>query len=140
MIASGRRKSIIFFIALGAGLSCLALLLYLSGVVLDWRAGHTDLLNVSIELLLGKLRFRMPPLSYKCRHLVGPNAESFQGIAAEGRHHGDVGSVATAGDQHPARPRRIAAWIKCIPAAIEISLKPSGKVAWWIGWLTPHVT
>ncbi len=39
MIGSGRRKSIIFFIALGIGMIVVALLLYLGGIVLDWRAG-----------------------------------------------------------------------------------------------------
>ena len=39
MIGSGRKKSIAFFIALGAGLILVALLLYLGGVVLNWRDG-----------------------------------------------------------------------------------------------------
>ncbi len=39
MIGSGRKKSIAFFIALGAGMILVALLLYLGGVVLNWRDG-----------------------------------------------------------------------------------------------------
>jgi len=39
MTGSGRRKSIVFFISLGAGLILVALLLYLGWVVLDWRDG-----------------------------------------------------------------------------------------------------
>jgi two-component system sensor histidine kinase SenX3 len=46
MIASGRRKSIVFFIALGVGLILVALLLYLSGVVLDWRVGVRVFLGI----------------------------------------------------------------------------------------------
>lgn len=46
MIASGRKKSIAFFIALGAGLILVALLLYLGGVVLDWRAGIRVFLGI----------------------------------------------------------------------------------------------
>jgi signal transduction histidine kinase len=39
MIGSGRKKSIAFFIALGAGLILVTILLYVGGVVLDWKAG-----------------------------------------------------------------------------------------------------
>src|SRR5690348_5400714 len=39
MIGSGRKKSIAFFIALGAGLILVTLLLYLGGVAFDWRQG-----------------------------------------------------------------------------------------------------
>ena len=39
MIGIGRKKSIAFFIALGAGLVVVTLLLYFGGLVLDWRAG-----------------------------------------------------------------------------------------------------
>lgn len=39
MIVAGRHKSITFFIALGAGLIAVTLLLYIGWVLLDWRAG-----------------------------------------------------------------------------------------------------
>ena len=39
MIGTGRKKSIAFFIALGAGMIVITLLLYLGGVVLDWHRG-----------------------------------------------------------------------------------------------------
>jgi signal transduction histidine kinase len=39
MVVAGRRKSIAFFIALGAGLIIFTLLLYVGWVLLDWRAG-----------------------------------------------------------------------------------------------------
>lgn len=47
MIGTGRKKSIAFFIALGAGLIVVTLLLYIGGVVLDWQRG--------IRLVLGVL-------------------------------------------------------------------------------------
>jgi len=47
MIGTGRKKTIAFFIALGAGLIVVTLLLYIGGVVLDWQRG--------IRLLLGIL-------------------------------------------------------------------------------------
>ncbi|MFL6415268.1 MAG: sensor histidine kinase, partial [Bryobacteraceae bacterium] len=39
MVVTGRKKSIAFFIALGAGLIVFTLLLYVGWVLLDWRAG-----------------------------------------------------------------------------------------------------
>lgn len=39
MVVAGRRKSIAFFIALGAGLISVILLLYIGWVLLNWRAG-----------------------------------------------------------------------------------------------------
>jgi two-component system sensor histidine kinase SenX3 len=39
MAVSGRQKSIVFFLALGAGLVSIILLLYVGWVVLDWRTG-----------------------------------------------------------------------------------------------------
>ena len=39
MVVSGRRKSIAFFIALGAGLISVILLLYIGWVLLNWRTG-----------------------------------------------------------------------------------------------------
>lgn len=50
MIVSGRRKSIAFFIALGAGVVLVALFLYVGFVVLNWRNGILLFLGV---LLLG---------------------------------------------------------------------------------------
>ncbi len=47
MIGTGRKKSIAFFISLGAGLIVVTLLLYIGGVVLDWHRG--------IKLILGIL-------------------------------------------------------------------------------------
>src|SRR5581483_2662521 len=39
MVVAGRRKSIIFFIALGAALISVILVLYIGWVLLNWRAG-----------------------------------------------------------------------------------------------------
>ncbi|HKW99909.1 MAG TPA: HAMP domain-containing sensor histidine kinase [Bryobacteraceae bacterium] len=39
MVVAGRRKSIAFFIALGAGLISIAILLYVGWVLLNWRSG-----------------------------------------------------------------------------------------------------
>ena len=47
MIVAGRQKSIAFFIALGAGLICVIILLYVGWVLLNWRHG--------ILLVLGAL-------------------------------------------------------------------------------------
>lgn len=47
MIVAGRQKSIAFFIALGAGLICVIILLYVGWVLLNWRHG--------ILLVLGTL-------------------------------------------------------------------------------------
>src|SRR5580693_5108498 len=47
MVGAGRRKSIAFFIALGAGLILVTLLLYVGWVLLNWRHG--------IQLFLGAL-------------------------------------------------------------------------------------
>jgi signal transduction histidine kinase len=49
MVLAGRRKSIALFIALGAGLILVILLLYVGWVVLDWR--HGVLLFLGILLL-----------------------------------------------------------------------------------------
>ena len=47
MVVAGRQKSIAFFIALGAGLICVIILLYVGWVLLNWRHG--------ILLVLGAL-------------------------------------------------------------------------------------
>ena len=39
MVVAGRQKSIAFFIALGAGLISVILLLYVGWVLLNWRQG-----------------------------------------------------------------------------------------------------
>src|ERR1700689_5450807 len=39
MVVAGRQKSIIFFIALGAGLISVIILLYVGGFLLNWRTG-----------------------------------------------------------------------------------------------------
>lgn len=49
MVVAGRRKSIAFFISLGAGLIVVTLLLYVGWVLLDWR--HGILLILGILLL-----------------------------------------------------------------------------------------
>src|ERR1035441_3226951 len=46
MVLAGRRKSIALFIALGAGLISVILLLYIGWVLLDWRHGVLLLLGV----------------------------------------------------------------------------------------------
>ena len=39
MVVAGRQKSIAFFIALGAGLICVIIILYVGWVLLNWRHG-----------------------------------------------------------------------------------------------------
>jgi len=39
MVLAGRRRTIAFFIALGAGLVSVILLLYIGWVLLNWRTG-----------------------------------------------------------------------------------------------------
>src|ERR1700674_5750583 len=51
MVAAGRQKSVAFFIALGAGLISVILLLYIGWVLLNWRTG--------ILLFLGGLLLAM---------------------------------------------------------------------------------
>jgi two-component system sensor histidine kinase SenX3 len=51
MVGAGRRKSIAFFIALGAGLISVIILLYVGWVLLNWRSG--------IKLFLGVLLLAM---------------------------------------------------------------------------------
>src|SRR6476659_4562733 len=46
MVLAGRRKSIAFFIALGAGLILVILLLYIGWVLLNWRNGILLVLGV----------------------------------------------------------------------------------------------
>ena len=52
MVVAGRRKSIAFFIALGAGLVSVVLLLYVGWVLLNWRTGILFFLGT---LLLGMI-------------------------------------------------------------------------------------
>src|SRR5579875_3671925 len=46
MVVAGRRKSVAFFIALGAGLILVILLLYIGWVLLNWRTGILVLFSV----------------------------------------------------------------------------------------------
>ena len=52
MITIGRRKSIAFFIALGAGLISVILLLYVGWILLSWRSGILLFLGVLLLALL----------------------------------------------------------------------------------------
>src|ERR1700686_5002037 len=52
MVLSGRRKSIAFFIALGAGLILVTLLLYIGWVLLNWKNGILIFLSVLMVLLI----------------------------------------------------------------------------------------
>ena len=51
MVVAGRRRSIAFFIALGAGLISVILLLYIGWVLLNWRTGILLLLGVLLLAL-----------------------------------------------------------------------------------------
>lgn len=51
-IGTGRRKSIAFFIALGAGLILVTILLYVGWVLLDWRTGILLFLGVLLSALI----------------------------------------------------------------------------------------
>src|SRR5713226_4290643 len=52
MVVPGRRKSIAFFIALGAGLISVILLLYVGWVLLDWRTGILLVLGVLLLAMI----------------------------------------------------------------------------------------
>src|SRR5277367_4755240 len=52
MIAAGRRKSIAFFIALGAGLILVTVLLYVGWVVLHWQHGILVFLGVVLAAMI----------------------------------------------------------------------------------------
>src|SRR5580658_10151447 len=52
MVVAGRRKSIAFFIALGAGLILVTLLLYIGWVLLNWKNGILIFPSVLIVTLI----------------------------------------------------------------------------------------
>jgi hypothetical protein len=52
VVVAGRQKSIAFFIALGAGLICVIILLYVGWVLLNWRHG---ILLVSGAMLMAAI-------------------------------------------------------------------------------------
>lgn len=52
MVLGGRRKSIAFFIALGAGLISVILLLYVGWVLLNWRTGILLFLGILLLLMI----------------------------------------------------------------------------------------
>ena len=52
MVVAGRRKPVAFFIALGAGLISVTLLLYIGWVVLNWRHGILLALGGLLILLI----------------------------------------------------------------------------------------
>jgi signal transduction histidine kinase len=52
MVIAGRRKSVAFFIALGAGLISVILLLYIGWVLLDWRTGILLFLGVLLLAMI----------------------------------------------------------------------------------------
>jgi len=52
MIVAGRRKSIAFFIALGAGLILVTLLLYIGWVLLNWKNGILIFFSVLLVMLI----------------------------------------------------------------------------------------
>src|SRR5438874_1157468 len=52
MIGTGRKRSIAFFIALGAGLILVTILLYVGWVLLNWRTGILLFLGVVLMALI----------------------------------------------------------------------------------------
>lgn len=52
MVVAGRRKTIAFFIALGAGLVLVVILLYIGWVLLNWRAGILLFLGILLAALI----------------------------------------------------------------------------------------
>src|SRR5579863_5885822 len=52
MVVAGRRKSIAFFIALGAGLISVIILLYVGWVLLSWRGGILLVLGVLLLAMI----------------------------------------------------------------------------------------
>src|SRR5947209_15972820 len=52
MVIAGRRKTVAFFIALGAGLISVILLLYIGWVLLNWRTGILLFLGVLLLALI----------------------------------------------------------------------------------------
>src|SRR6202790_5094041 len=52
MVVAGRRRSIAFFIALGAGLVSVILLLYIGWVLLNWRTGILLFLGILLLAII----------------------------------------------------------------------------------------
>src|SRR4051794_16035628 len=52
MVAGGRRKSVAFFITLGAGLIAVSVMLYLGGVLLNWRTGILLFLGILFTIII----------------------------------------------------------------------------------------
>src|SRR5437016_4313811 len=52
MVLAGRRKSIAFFIALGAGLILVTLLLYVGWVLLNWKTGILLFLGILLMAMI----------------------------------------------------------------------------------------
>ena len=59
MVVAGRQKSIALFIALGAGLISVILLLYIGWVLLNWRTGILLILGI---LLLAMIKASGVPI------------------------------------------------------------------------------
>ncbi|HEU0138589.1 MAG TPA: histidine kinase dimerization/phospho-acceptor domain-containing protein, partial [Bryobacteraceae bacterium] len=52
MVAAGRKKSIAFFIALGAGLVTVILVLYIGWILLNWRTGILLFLGILLVAMI----------------------------------------------------------------------------------------
>src|ERR1700722_374311 len=52
MVVAGRKKSIAFFIALGAGVIVVTVILYIGWVLLNWRHGILLFLGVLLAMLI----------------------------------------------------------------------------------------
>ena len=50
MVGTGRKRSIVFFIALGAGVISVVILLYVGGFLLNWRTGLLLFLGILLSL------------------------------------------------------------------------------------------
>src|SRR2546423_14596615 len=63
----------------------------------------------------------------------GHDCEALQSVRSEGRCDGDIGRIATAGNEYSSDARHVVPRIKSIPAATEVHFHPGGKIHGTIG-------
>ena len=63
----------------------------------------------------------------------GQDREALQRVRSEGRGDGDIGRIATSGNEDSSDARNVVSRIKRIPAATEVHFHPGGKIHGAIG-------
>src|SRR5712691_11908832 len=63
----------------------------------------------------------------------GHDREALQSVRSEGRGDGDIGRIATSGNEDASDARHVVPRIKSIPAATEVNFHPGGKIHGAIG-------